>query len=81
MGDKYDVNIVSEVEVIDIISQTDENFKEGGDKVVSSTHKDNTQWELMYYTVQTNEKRDTPTKEQPKPIIELEDVQPNHRAR
>ena len=45
MGDKDEVNIASEAEVIDIISQTDENLKEGGDEYAPSAHQDNIQGE------------------------------------
>ena len=74
MGDENEVNILSDSDVFDILSQKDNDLEEEGDEYISSAHQDNIEGDLMYSTVQTNNKREISTKEQPKPIIELEEI-------
>ena len=74
MGDENEVNIVSELEAFHILSQKDDDLEEEGGDYVSSAHQDNIKGDLLYPTVQTNNKHKIPTKEQSKPIIELEDI-------
>ena len=74
MGDENIVNIVSESEVSNILSQKDDDLEEEGDKYVSSAHIGNTKGDLMQSTIQTNDKREILTKEQSKPVIELEEI-------
>ena len=74
MGDENEVNIVSESEVSDILSQNDDHLEEEGDEYVSSAHLDNTKGDFMYSTIKTNDKRKIPTTEQSKPIIGLEEI-------
>ena len=81
MGDENEVNIVSESEVSNILPQKDDNLGEEGDEYVSSAHFDNIEGDLMYPTIQTNDKREIPTKEQSKPIIELEERFPDQQIR
>ena len=71
MGDENEVNIVSESEEFDILSQKDDDLEEEGGEYVSSAHQYNIEGDLIYSMVQTNDKRKILTKEQSKPIIEV----------
>ena len=74
MGDKKECSIASDTGVANILLQKEDDREEDGDEYVSSAHQDNIQGDLMYSTVQTNDNREIPTKDQSNPVVELEDI-------